>query len=206
MDSIDFVYVVVEEPSAEAALQYLLPRLLGEVPFQVIAFHDKQELLGKLPVRLRGWACWLPPTMRVVVLVDLDNDDCHALKGMLEEMAREAGLSTRTVAGGASGQVANRIVIEELEAWFIGDADAVRAAFPGVSATFERNRSLRDPDAVRGGTWEALSRVLRRAGYFVTGYRKITAARAIAEHMDPERNRSKSFQVFRDACREWGGV
>ena len=57
----------------------------------------------------------------------------------------------------------------------------------------------RDPDAITGGTWEALERLLQKAGYFKTGLRKIEAARSIAAHMDPTRNTSQSFQVFRSA-------
>lgn len=93
----------------------------------------------------------------------------------------------------------NRIVIEELEAWFFGDADALRSAYPGVSSTLERKAAYRDPDAIQGGTWEALQRVLQRAGYYkgVKALPKLETAGRIAQHMDPARNRSRSFQVFR---------
>ena len=53
-----------------------------------------------------------------------------------------------------------------------------------------------NPDAIRGGTWETFERILKRHGYFKTGLRKIEAARAIAAHIDPERNRSPSFGAF----------
>jgi len=49
----------------------------------------------------------------------------------------------------------------------------------------------------QGGTWETFERILKRAGYFQTGLRKIEVARAIAEHMDPSRNASPSFQAVR---------
>jgi hypothetical protein len=91
-----------------------------------------------------------------------------------------------------------RVAVEELEAWFFGDMDAVRAAYPRVPPTLERGAGYRDPDAIRGGTEEALQRVLQKAGYFAGGLRKIEAAGAIAKHMDPRRNSSRSFQVFRD--------
>ena len=41
-----------------------------------------------------------------------------------------------------------------------------------------------------------------KAGYFSGGLRKIEAAEQIAPHMDPSRNTSHSFQVFRDALLE----
>jgi len=94
--------------------------------------------------------------------------------------------------------VLNRIAIEELEAWFFGDVEAVCTAYPGVPATLANRAPYRDPDAVAGGTWEALGRVLKQAGHHGSGLRKGEAARAIAEHMDPARNRSRSFGHFRD--------
>lgn len=89
-----------------------------------------------------------------------------------------------------------RIAIEELEAWFFGDADAVRAAFPRVSPNFEKKANYRDPDSIGGGTWEALERVLKAGGYFKSGLRKTECANEISKFMEPLNNRSKSFQIF----------
>lgn len=191
--------VLVEERSMEEALRVLLPKMLDpQVAFQVYPFNGKHDLLDKLSDRLRGYQKWLPKNWRIAVVVDRDDDDCKKLKQRLEKIAREAGLSTKTAADGVCWQIVNRLAIEELEAWFFGDLDAVRAAFPRVSATLEQRAAFRDPDAIRGGTWEALERELRRVGYFRGGYRKQEAAKAIAKHMDPSRNRSHSFGVFRD--------
>jgi hypothetical protein len=185
--------------STEAALRILLPKLLGDgVTFQVYPSNGKQDLLRNLPARLRGYQTWLPETWRVVVVVDRDDGDCHALKEELEKLALDAGLSTKSSVGDAPWQVVNRLAIEELEAWFFGDLDAVRCAYPRLPKTLDQRAGYRDPDAIRGGTWEALERVMQRAGYFAGGYRKLEAAREIAAHMEPQRNRSKSFAVFRD--------
>jgi hypothetical protein len=194
--------VLVEEPSTEAALLALLPRMLGSTSFLVHPYPDKHTLLARLPARLRGYAAWLPPTWRVLVVVDRDDDDCQELKRRLEDMARVAGLVTRSRAAGEGWAVVNRLAVEELEAWFFGDPDALHAAYPDAPAHLHRKAAFRDPDAITGGTREALERVLRRAGYFAGGLRKIEAARAIAPHMDPARNRSRSFQVLRAAVLE----
>ena len=186
----------------EAALRFLLPRLVCNVTFEIHPFRSKGDLLAKLPVRLAGYAKWLPDTSRMLVLVDRDDDECHELKEKLETSARQAKVVTRSVGEPGNWSVVNRIAIEELEAWFLGDIEAVRAAFPGVSPTIANRRNYRDPDAVKGGTWEAFERILQEAGYFSGGLRKVEAARAVAPHMDPGRNRSRSFQVFRDALRE----
>jgi hypothetical protein len=47
-------------------------------------------------------------------------------------------------------------------------------------------------------TWRVLERELQRRNYFPSGLAKIELARAVAEHMEPDRNRSPSFRCFRD--------
>ncbi len=191
---------LVEEPSAEAFLRALLPRLLpNDKTFQIHPFQGKDDLLGKLGARLRGYSHWLPDDWRIFVLIDRDDDDCEALKGQLESIAATAGLSTRTSTGGADYRLVNRIAIEELEAWYFGDWIAVRAAYPRVPANITAKKGLRDSDAIAGGTWEAFERILRTYGYFSSGLRKIEAARAVGLNCDPVRNSSRSFSVFRDS-------
>lgn len=192
--------VFVEEYSMEAALEYLLPKLLGDIEFQIIRFQCKDDLLKNAPARLKGYAAWLPENWRILVLVDRDDDDGLVLKAEMENMAAAAGLLTKTaVRHGQRFQVVNRIAIEELEAWFIGDWLAVQTAYPRVPATLPQKTGFRDPDAVAGGTWEALERVLKKAGYFGAGLRKVELARAVAPQMELNRNQSRSFQAFASA-------
>jgi len=187
----------------EAFLRALLPRLLpAGRTFEVHAFQGKADLLGKLEARLRAYAAWLPKDWRVVVVVDRDDDDCHELKQRLEEAADKAGLRSRSRAGARPWQLVNRIAIEELEAWYFGDWDAVRAAYPRVSPDVPKRQGLRDPDAIAGGTWEAFERIMQRHGYFKGGLAKIEAARAIGAQIEPERSRSGSFQAFHQALVE----
>ena len=64
------------------------------------------------------------------------------------------------------------------------------------------------------GTWEVLadavhpggSADLKKLGWGRTGAAKREWATRIAPHMDPDRNISKSFQVFRDGVRHLAGV
>lgn len=199
-----YLEILVEEPSMEAFLHELLPRLFPkDCPFfQIRVFQGKSDLLNKLQARLKGYASWLPNYMRIVVVVDCDDDDCHKLKQQLEEAATAAGLPTRSGAGDTSWQVVNRIAIEELEAWYFGDWEAVRGAYPKVSPTVPNQAKYRDPDAIKGGTWEAFERLLTQKGYFKNGLRKVEAARTIAAHINPACNRSHSFVKFRDALIE----
>lgn len=196
--------VLVEELSAEQALRMLLPRILGnEVTFELHPFRGKPDLLAKLPDRLRAYAHWINGAdTRIVVLVDADRQDCAQLKARLEKVAAEAGLLTKSAAGpGAPFVVLNRLVVEELEAWFFGDCVALRAAYPRVPTNLEHRAPYRHPDRIAGGTCERLQRVLQDAGYHHGGLQKVAAATAIATHMDPARNTSPSFRQFCDGLR-----
>ena len=194
---------LVEEPSAEAFFQTLLPRILPTTcTFAVHPFQGKNDLLSKLEARLKGYASWLPVDWRIVVALDRDDDDCMGLKQRMEVSSQRAGLRTRTHARGPDWQVVNRVTVEELEAWYFGDWIAVRLAYPRASAHVTQRQGLRDPDAIRGGTWETFERQMQRAGYFKGGLRKMEAARAIAARFRPEQNTSRSFRVLHAAVME----
>ena len=186
----------------EAALRGLLPNLLGATTFEIYPHQCKEELLTRLPSRLRGYSHFIPSDWRILVVLDRDDDDCDELKGRLEQIAAHANLSTRSSSATSEYVVANRIAIEELEAWFFGDWDAARAVYPKLPATIPNKAKYRDPDAIAGGTWEAFERVCQQVGYFRNGLRKIEAATLIAAQMNPIRNRSRSFQCFRDVIAE----
>lgn len=188
----------VEEPSAEEALRRLLPQIVrNRATYKIIDHRSKERLLRMLPQRLRAYADRVVrEDLRIVVLVDRDDDDCLALKGRLEEVARLAGLRTKTVAGTGAFHVVNRVAVEELEAWFFGDVAAICATYPRVPASLAQKASFRNPDAIRGGTWEALHRILKKHGYLGEVYPKKKIAEEIASKMNPTLNRSHSFRCF----------
>ncbi|HUS76731.1 MAG TPA: DUF4276 family protein [Methanothrix sp.] len=201
------IVFLVEELSAEAALLNIVPKILGtSASFEIHPYQCKDDLLSKLPRVMRAYAKWLPDDWRIVVLVDEDRSDCDTLKERMEQAADAARLTTRTMAGSSNRhirfQVLNRIAIEELEAWFFGDVPALNLAYPKVPKTLGSRSKYHDPDSITGGTWESLERELKKVGYFSGGLRKIEAAKTISAYMEPERNNSKSFQVFRDGLQE----
>ncbi len=103
----------VEEPSAEAALQNIVPKIVGPaVSFNIHPFQGKPDLLKSLPGRLRGYRDWLPGDWRIVVLIDADQDDCRQLKARLEEIALSSGLTTKS-SPGIEGKfhVVNRLAV-----------------------------------------------------------------------------------------------
>ena len=186
----------------EAALRALLPTLLGDISFEVYPHQGKQELTEQLPGRLRGYSHFLPQGWRILVLLDRDDENCADLKRQMEQIAHGAGLATRSSSAGANYVVLNRIAIEELEAWYFGDWAAVLEVYPKLPRTIPSQAKYRDPDRILGGTWEAFERICQKVGYFTGGLRKIEAATMIAPKMVPTRNRSRSFQVLREALVE----
>ncbi|MBN2842308.1 MAG: hypothetical protein JXM68_04415 [Sedimentisphaerales bacterium] len=62
--------VFVEEDSMKAALEILLPKLLGNIDSQIIQLQCKDDMLKQLPVRLKGYKSWMPVNWSILVLVD----------------------------------------------------------------------------------------------------------------------------------------
>jgi Domain of unknown function (DUF4276) len=191
---------LLEEASAEIVLTEIVPKIVGQdITLRFHDFRGKQNLIQKLPARLKGYKNLLEsnPDWKIVVLVDRDKQDCQILKEQLEKIANGAGLTTHSISD--NFQVLNRIAIEELEAWFFGDVEAIRSAYPKVSENLNRSRNYRNPDEIKGGTCEALERVLAAKGYYAKGYMpKTEVARNISKHLNVQNNSSKSFQIFRD--------
>lgn len=172
------------------ALDILIPKIIDKQhSFDVHNFRSKQDLLQKLEQRLRAYSklryTW---EFRIVVLIDEDRQDCKKLKQFMVDTANISGVGDI---------ILNRIVVEELEAWFFGDVAALRAIYPRIPESLGEQVRFRNPDLIPGGTWEALDKILIQYGYR-TGLVKTEAAAKIAEHMDPWNNRSTSFKVFRD--------
>lgn len=187
--------VLVEERSAEPVVRRIANDVFpAGATVEVRVFDGKQDLLACLDERLRGYRNWGLDGLRVLVLIDRDDDDCQGLKQRLEAAAHGAGLTTRSTAVDGWFHVCNRIAIEELEAWFLGDEAALQAEFPRL-ASFANKQRFRDPDAVPGA-WEALEKLLQLRGYYRSGLRKVDLATRIAPHLHLDNNRSASFNAF----------
>lgn len=195
---------LVEEQSSAEFLNVLVAKLLrGADTFRIHPFAGKPDLLKSLPHRLAGYKAWLPEDWRIITLVDCDKENCGVLKAKIEDCAHSAGLQTKSAAMDKKHyQMLNRIAVEELEAWFFGDVEALTSAYPRIPSTLAEKRKYRNSDAITGGTWEALEKVLQTAGHYPAGMPKIEVARNVSQHMNPDRNRSPSFRVFINAIRE----
>ena len=126
------VEILVEDRST-AAGGVILGRLLPDSPdftWRTTPFHGKQRMLKHLPGTLYSLA-QARYADRVIVVIDQDRDDCVTLKQDIVEIAIEQGLVPRehlTI----DTLLRVRIAMHELETWFLGDPDAVRAAYPGA--------------------------------------------------------------------------
>jgi hypothetical protein len=87
---------LIEDYSGGEALEALLPRCLEPgTEYQVRRFSGKQDLLKKLPQRLKGYREWITEDYLIVVLIDRDAEDCVVLKQKLDDIAIQAGFKTK---------------------------------------------------------------------------------------------------------------
>lgn len=196
--------LLVEEESAEVALRPLLAKMFPgrDVQVQIRRFGGKPDLLGKLPNRLLGYATARArgEDIRVIVLMDRDNDDCVKLKKQLDLIAEKAGITPRSKRNGRGDfAVLNRLAVRELENWYFGDWQAVRAAFPKVPPRIP-SAYRGNPDTAPGKCSDAFERVLRNCGVAISS--KPEWGRRIGPHLSVEHNRSPSFNAFVTGVRE----
>lgn len=170
-----------------ALLKQLLPNILPEMwrldENCFIRVHEgKQDLQLSLPRKIRA-ARHKRGHSTFIVLQDQDANDCRALKKKLVDICENA----RDGAENISTLV--RIVCHELEAWYLGDSEALFAVFPSLRGQNLYGRSrFRNPDSCINPKNE----LKRRIG----SYAQIETARQIASHMSLERNQSQSFRCF----------
>jgi len=185
---------LLEGESDEIVLGALLPKIPAEITYAFHVFQSKQNLLKKLPERLRGYHSWLPPDWKIVILRDTDLEDCKKLKEHIRDIVAQEDFSIFSNTNVTKkGIVIIRLAMQEMEAWFFGDAEALRQAYPRLPETLDKKKKYRHPDAIPT-PWQELERILQKAGYHPGGKNEV--ARKIAPFLEPSRNRSRSFQLF----------
>jgi Domain of unknown function (DUF4276) len=205
------IEVLVEDSSGEKLLQYLLPKLLGQlgeshtwrlhsykgigrIPKGLTAKADpaKRILLDRLPKLLRGYGS-TPGIDAVVVLLDADTRNCKTFLKELKTLAKSCVPAPVTLF---------RLAIEELEAWYLGDRTALLKAYPRARKDVLK-QYVQDSAC---GTWELLadaiypggSTAIKKSRWPLPGQIKHEWAEKIGPRMSLERNASISFCKFRD--------
>ena len=173
--------VMTEEPSMEECLKELLPKLLPDdwAKSIIIPHEGKSDLEKSIPRKLKVFRSDSYWQYRFVVIRDQDSGNCHTVKENLVSLCEEAGVTDALI----------RIACHELEAWFLGDLQAVECGL-GIKnlACHQDKRKYRNPDHL-GSPSAELDRLVK-------GYRKIEGARKIAPYLDLKLNKSRSFNAF----------
>ena len=170
------IVFLVEEASMKELLDGLLPRLFPDMSFLCISHNGKTHLERNARTKLRGWR---EPGVRFVILRDADLGDCVEIKRRLVQMCEDSGRPDTLV----------RIVCQELEAWYLGEPDALAEAFGDERLRgIGRRARFRDPDGV-----QKPSSVMPE---LAPDFQKVSGARRMSRHLSRERNSSRSFQVL----------
>ena len=160
----------------QALLDGLLRRLFPELLFQCVPHEGWTDLERSIPHKLKGWR---EPGVRFAVVRDNDGGDCRARKTALRELCPPF----------RRDDVLIRIVCQELEAWYLGEPDALADAFGDEALrNLWRKAKFRDSDAVQR-PHEEIERL-------VPEFQKVSGARRMAQHLSRERTTSTSFQMF----------
>lgn len=186
-------------PDLEVELAFRPHRGIGRLPRDVR--HRPAEMKGGLldlfPAKCRAYEKVLDTDADVLILCfDSDRNDPALLEEAVRTAAEICAPALRTVIG---------IAVEELEAWLLGDPEALRRAYPDLD---EAKLSAYEQDAVCG-TWETLCAILEKeeaeeiiaSGYPAVGRFKAEWARRITPYMKAESNRSPSYRRFRARLR-----
>jgi hypothetical protein len=195
---------LIEDQSGTKAMEILLPKLLnnkatyrihdykgiGRLPKNLRSKNDakKRMLLDQLPRLLRGYGR-VPNLGYVIIICDLDDNDEQQFLSKLNDVLN--GCNPKPNACFC-------LAIEEFEAWYLGDLDAIRKAYPKANDVIlngYKNDSI-------CGTWELLadavckggSRALKKEGWQAVGKQKSVWAVEISPNMNVDNNISPSFK------------
>jgi len=209
--------ILVEDASGKTALDLIVPRILGDdhtfnvhsykgigrIPVNLNPNQDpkKRILLNQLPRLISGYGKTFssyPEEYRasLFIVCDLDDRSLGAFRSELVALAEDCH---------PRPPFEFCLAIEEGEAWFLGDKDAIKKAFPKAKDSI-LNAYTNDSIC---GTWEKLAdavypggaKALQAEGWQRIGAEKSRWASLIAPHMSVDANLSPSFEYFKQRVR-----
>ena len=169
---------LLEELSAKAMLESLLPRMLdSSIEFKLLAFEGKQDLEKQMVRKMRNY---INPHARFIVMRDQDAmPDCLVIKNVLLTRCAEAGRQAVSLV---------RIACRELESFYLADLAAVETGL-GIRglAKQQGTSKFRSPDYLQKPSKELSILTKKR-------YEKVSSSGLIGKNLDVENERSKSFK------------
>jgi len=207
-----YIQFLAEDSSGAALLQHIVPRLLGAtISYDIKSYKGvgrlppglkpttdprKRLLLDQLPRLVQGYGkifSSYPPadSPTLVIVCDLDNRCMKEFRRDLIDCIERCSEKPNTILCFA---------VEEMEAWILGDKQAVTSAYPRARTDILDDYS---PDSICG-TWEVLadalhfggSAKLASQGYHAIGAKKHEWVSQIGPFIDHDRNLSPSFRYF----------
>lgn len=175
----------LEEPSAKAMLETLLPRMLDQsITVRCVPFEGKQDLEKQLTRKIRAYQ---NQRARFIVLRDQDSHpDCSAVKQRLLDLCEASGKADHCLV---------RIACRELETFYLADLAAVEQGLTlkGLSG-LQPSRKFKSPDQL-GSPSHELKTLTKGA------YEKVAGSRAIGRYLGVDNARSPSFRNLIGAIR-----
>ncbi len=175
------LHVFTEEASAKKVFDIIIPKIISDgVSFRVYPHQGKQDLEKAIKDTVPPISNI--PGSRILITRDQDTGDCKEVKQIIEE---KIGLRCNC-------RYMIRIACKELEAWYLGDLNAIRKAFPRFrpdqyvhKSDFRNVDNITNPDKY----------LLRIIPEFKkrSSLPKLQVSEAIAPHLDIRKNMSKSF-------------
>jgi hypothetical protein len=177
--------IMVEEQSIEVVTKVIVKRLGIENQVKVIPHDGKNDLEKSFPRKIAHWQN--PNRTRFVICRDNDGGNCATLKQRLRNLLPQT----------PSHEFKLRLVMNELEAWYLGDLQALKCAGLISQETVDQNinkKNFRNPENILSAKREFTKLVNVRG--------QIDLARRIAPHLKLENDRCSSFKHYINAI-QW---
>lgn len=212
-----FIQFLVEDQSGEKLIDAVMKKYKVENPHVSIDYKIKpykgigglkkgsnakdvkaEQLLTELPKRIRAFNSDLKYIANASLFIVIDNDtrNTDSFQTQLHKVVENDDISIDHVFC---------IAVEEMEAWLLGDCQAIKHAYPKISDRIDTKHINYKQDSICG-TWEFLADVLTKKGlgqfrkdnptWIDVAKCKCEWAENIGKYLTIRENASPSFNYF----------